>query len=486
MLKKVVLFSLLFIIAGNFFANRVRATSDLSWAKNKFGIHLLDNPNDIISASKLLNTHGGDWGWVVLVLRDNDLNTQKWQNIFNLCRRYHLLPLIRLATHAQGRVWAKPNPSDITSQAKFLNNLLWPTGERFIIIFNEPNRGDEWGGQASPQEYASILQQTIQIFHAQAKKFFLISGGLDLAAPNKPPAYYSAEIFYRQILIADPDVFEALDGLASHSYPNHGFRGSPNDWGKTSIHGYIWELNYLRSLGVKKQLPVFITETGWPHRQGQKYNSTFLPNYLITQYLTKAVRGWLADTRIVMFSPFLLHYSLSPLDHFSWQKDNGDLYRYAKVFLKWPKSINSPFQLIRAKIISERIPFFLAPGEESRGKLLLENEGQNIWGGKENRYCFKSDNGLGNQLCAVLSSPLEPGGKAWFTFSFSAPRQTSQHLFRWKGVQSGVDHHFFIFPKRYLMAYLCSPGLNKMAYLISDLRRYLKHFSCKTKEVLLK
>src|SRR3989338_2024841 len=53
-----------------------------------------------------------------------------------------------------------------------------------------------------------------------------------------------------------------LSGLASHSYPNPGFSGVPYGFGRGTVRTYQWELDLLKQLGVK-DMPVFITETGW-------------------------------------------------------------------------------------------------------------------------------------------------------------------------------------------------------------------------------
>ena len=484
-MRRKILFSLFLIIAAISVQPLAVQAANLKWVKNKFGIHLLDNAQDLPAAAKLLNSHGGDWSWVVLVLRDNDLNKDKWQNIFNLCRRHHLIPLIRLATHAQKTFWAAPTPSLVHREITFLGKLNWPTQMRVIIAFNEPNRGDEWGKQASPQAYGAILATVLKEARQQKKQFFLLPAGLDLAAPNKPPAYFSAENFYYRLWKFYPHLLSQFDGLASHSYPNHGFRGSPQDRGKTSIRGYQWELAYLRRLGLKKKLPVFITETGWPHRQGTAYNSSFLPSKTIGQYLEQAFRIWSTDPRVTMFAPFLLRYSLPPLDHFSWQKPDGNFYPYANILLDWAKQANAPRQRTKAEILAVRIPLFLAPGQKTEGKILLRNQGQSIWGEKTNPYCFASQGSLHGNLCAFLKHPIEPGNQTWFHFSLTAPKATSYQPLVWRnGVR--LNRRFFVLPHRYLLSSpVCLQNLNRLAYLGTDLRRYLNKIACTIRQVLL-
>ena len=452
MTKRIALALVAFIIAAALFLPfTVRAATEFSWAKNKFGIHLLDNANDIKSAAELINSHGGDWGWVVLVLRDNDLNRDKWQNIFNRCRRYHLLPIIRLATHAQGQFWIKPTLNTVNREAQFINQLNWPSQERLVIIFNEPNRGDEWSGKASPREYAQILSYSLKIFRQQSKKYFILNAGLDLAAPQQPPQFISAANFYKAVIYSQPRIFEQLDGLASHSYPNHGFRGSANDWGRTSIHGYAWELAYLQRLGVSKKLPVFITETGWPHREGIKKNHSYLPAKYLKNHFRQAFKNWLRDKRVAAFTPFLLNYSLPPMDHFSWQKPNGQYYPYASVLKNWPKEANHPLQIDKAMVVTADIPILANPNQHLRGRILLKNIGQQIWGEKQKVHCLRRSNSeiKSGNLCAKLAKPIEPGNQTWFSFPLISPAQSGKYFIEWQNLK--LSRRFFIIPEFYFL-----------------------------------
>ena len=38
------------------------------------------------------------------------------------------------------------------------------------------------------------------------------------------------------------------------------------DLGKTSVRGYEWELSFLEPLGLRTDIPIFITETGWKRK----------------------------------------------------------------------------------------------------------------------------------------------------------------------------------------------------------------------------
>src|SRR3990167_3647177 len=101
----------LFLIVLSLFvisASSVHAFYDpMSRKNNKYGIHIIDE-NDLTSASALVNSTGGDWGYVTLVIPENERKWEKWQSAFSEMRRLHLIPIIRLATRLEGDTWAMP------------------------------------------------------------------------------------------------------------------------------------------------------------------------------------------------------------------------------------------------------------------------------------------------------------------------------------------------------------------------------------------
>jgi len=114
--------------------------------ENKFGIHILE-PSDIDKAVELVNSSGGDWGYVTIVIRDDDLNFDKWQGFMDECRQKHLIPLVRIATHLKGENWVKPKIEDAEKWSNFLGSLNWPVTDQFVIIFNEPNQAKNGVGR---------------------------------------------------------------------------------------------------------------------------------------------------------------------------------------------------------------------------------------------------------------------------------------------------------------------------------------------------
>jgi len=48
---------------------------------NVFGLHL-SQTEDIHQASSIINSQNGDWGWVTLVIKNDQLDKNMWQGFF--------------------------------------------------------------------------------------------------------------------------------------------------------------------------------------------------------------------------------------------------------------------------------------------------------------------------------------------------------------------------------------------------------------------
>jgi hypothetical protein len=145
-----------------------------------------------------------------------------------------------------------------------------------------------------------------------------------------------------------PGIFEKLDGWASHSYPQPNFSGDPNTVGRSGIRAYEEELKFLKeNLKVNKELPVFITETGWAHAEGNVYNPSYLPEKDVTENLKTAYeKYWLKDTRVRAVTPFTIKYN-PPFDHFSWVNEDNVPYLHYEVIKSLPKVKGEPPYLMK-------------------------------------------------------------------------------------------------------------------------------------------
>lgn len=258
---------------------------------NKVGVHIL-SPSEVGEAARLVNSQGGDWGYVTVPIQPTDRDLKTWNDFMTACQNLHLIPIIRITTLPEGGTWADPDPTDLVDFANFLNALHWPTANRYIVLFNEVNRQEEWGGKVDPAAYARIIHNAAIIFKARSPDFFLLGGALDSAVPSSSTSL-SAPIYLSKMLEADSEVFDSLDGFASHSYPNPAFRAPVTKTGWQSITSYKNETAAINLVNK----PVFITETGW--------DTSLSPTTLRTNW-QKAFAIWDKDPHVIAVTPFIL------------------------------------------------------------------------------------------------------------------------------------------------------------------------------------
>src|SRR3990172_13014425 len=60
---------------------------------NKIGIHILF-PSEIHKAKDMINSNGGDWGYVTIPIQAGDKDIRKWQNFMDEARSLHLIPIL--------------------------------------------------------------------------------------------------------------------------------------------------------------------------------------------------------------------------------------------------------------------------------------------------------------------------------------------------------------------------------------------------------
>ena len=184
---------------------------------------------------------------------------------------------------------------------------------------------------------------------------------------------------------AEPEFVDTIDGWTSHSYPNPGFSGSPYAIGRGSLRSYQWELSYLHGLGISKDLPVFITETGWIHSQGVMQNRALLSPEQVGANLEIAASTVWNDPNIVAVTPFVFNYQGLPFDHFSWKKlGSSEYYPFYDRYKSIPKSRGYPRQREKYSLDHRLIPLTLVSGSTYELSALLKNEGQAIY--EEGKY----------------------------------------------------------------------------------------------------
>lgn len=342
------LFLILGIVASLlFFLPKTLALENpLNVPNNKYGIHILF-PEEIQEAANLVNSKNGDWGYVIIPIQSGDKNIEKWQEFMDNAKKYHIIPIIRLASEGDyfnTKVWRKPTEYDVLDFANFLNSLDWPTKNRYIVVFNEPNRNDEWGGNTDPADYAKILSYTSIIFKSLNENYFIISAGLDNASATIPNLSFNNYDFLQLMTKAVPDVFEKIDGLGSHSYPNPAFSKEPNKLDPESIATFRFENQLIKNY-IGRELPVFITETGWIRPIGE--------NKIASYYEIANKTAW-SDQYIVAITPFLLKAGAGPFEKFSFLDKNGMATPIYKTYQNLEKQKGEP--VVIEKVLGDQAP----------------------------------------------------------------------------------------------------------------------------------
>lgn len=414
-------FLFLIVLLSLFRAPSVAAKYDpLSVPNNRFGIHIVD-VNDLADAAHLVNSSGGDWGYVTLVIQDDDRNRDKWQGVFDQMRRLHLIPIVRIAGHIENGSWTIPTGDSDKDWARFLNSLNWPTENRYVILFNEPNHANEWGGKLDPEGFADTAAAFMRTLHNVSEDFFVMPGALDDSAASDG-ASMDAAVYLSRMVKKQPSLFAEADGMASHSYPNPAFSGSPFAAGKGSIASFRWQQAELSRLGVTKRLPVFITETGWIHSEGVQTNFSLLSSDRVGGNLKIAAGGVWNDPDIVAITPFVLNYQAYPFDHFSWRRlGSNEYYPQFAAYQEIPKSRGEPQQRERFTFSRRIIPESLVAGSTYTLSEKLTDQGQSILT-REDNYGINLTIGGDFSLINDPLPILEPGQTGAVTLHLATPR----------------------------------------------------------------
>lgn len=413
-MKKMLIITLLGLIVFFMNAFKVQAIVDPRvYPNNRFGIHISDT-DDIPYARELVNSNGGDWGYVTVVIRENDRSIEAWQEFFNLLRDNNLIPIVRIATFGEGNVWAKPSPEDAREWAEFLNQLTWVIKNRYVVIFNEPNHAKEWGGDIRPDEYAEVLRSFYRELKAQSEDFFVLPAGLDDAATDTLETMNSAR-FFKEMYQQDAQVFSLMDGWTSHSYPNPNFSGSVTDTGPGTIRGFEAELRLARQFGFDHTKPVFITETGWAHDlKGLHTENGFMDTKTTANALKNAfATAWNQD-QVVAVTPFILDYPEPPFAQFSFRLKSGEWLEHFSVIQSMQKTRGMPERVDQSSFKYNYLPDHILPEKKYRFLVEFENTGQVVW--KPETHLIRVITNLPNAKVEIEPVPITHPGDMMSTF----------------------------------------------------------------------
>jgi hypothetical protein len=303
-------------------AKALAITDPLAVPNNKIGIHILF-VDEITKAARLVNNEGkGEWGYVVIPIQSTDRDRAKWQKFFDDCKTNKIIPIIRLATTATGPHWDLPTEYDLVDFANFLNDLKWPVQNRYVIILNEVNRNDEFGGSANPEKYADVLNLSIEVFKGKSEDFFIMSAGLDNAASDRRNSI-KWSTFLQRMNAYKSDIFSRVDGWVSHAYANPDFSARADAKGPNKINSFENDLQELRKY-TAKNLPIFITEAGWSTKN--------LSEKQVGLYYDYALKNVWNNPQIVTVAPFLLNAQDGPFEQFSFIDNKNEFKEFAVSF----------------------------------------------------------------------------------------------------------------------------------------------------------
>ncbi|NOY15105.1 MAG: hypothetical protein GXP43_02705 [bacterium] len=292
---------LAFVFVFGFLAGPARAEAD-----RKIGVHILF-PGEIEAAAEAV----GEGGYVVVPISMADWQKlEKWQVFMEEAKKLKLKPILRLVTYADGAVWRRPEMVDAVDWANFLSLLDWPAGDRWVIVFNEPNHANEWGGVIDPEGYALILKEFAVKLHAKDTNFKVLPAAMDMAA-GWTKETMPAQIYLRRVWSRLPEFDDLADGWNAHAYPNPAFSARPRVDRQNNIASYKYEISWFKDFyktGWTK--PIFITETGWSKRS---LNEKTIKEY--AEFSWQSV--WKKDKQLKAVVWFLLNGSPGPFADFS-------------------------------------------------------------------------------------------------------------------------------------------------------------------------
>jgi len=276
------------------------------------GIHILE-PSELDNADQALKDL--DSKYVTIPIRTDDLDHKKWRQFFETAEQKNIIPIVRLATEydTESDAWKIPTRQDIVRFAHFFSAMPWNGDKRYVIIFNEPNHSNEWGGTINAAGYADVLSFSSSWLKTEPFDYVVLPAGLDAAAPSGAKTMESFE-YIDEMVEAEPDILSKIDMWNSHAYPNPGFSSSAYKSAKNAIDGWEYELNYLSSKH-ETDLDVMITETGWDQRNFSQYQ--------LTQYYEHALETVWNDSRIKGITPFILNGNNGIFNHFSFLLPDG-------------------------------------------------------------------------------------------------------------------------------------------------------------------
>lgn len=308
----------------------------------EYGVHVL-RPEEFSHAVEMFSSarHDNEPIYVTVPFTRTDLQQlERWQTAFDFAGKNNVVPIVRIATefNPEQNAWAVPHRKDILDYSRAFNTLQWPQDQRHIILFNEPNHRAEWGGQVDPSSFGQISEFAADWFNTERANYIVLPAAVDLAAPNGATTREGLG-FWQQVLAERPELLDKFDGWNSHSYPNPGFSSSPYKTDKMSLRGWQHELAFVKK-HTSRELPVYITETGWQADRGLQPR--------LTAYYHYAAKEIWNQPEVKVVTPFLLQGSPGPFSNFSLLTADGKLSTQGNAFVEAVRTVRQ--QLLTQKL----------------------------------------------------------------------------------------------------------------------------------------
>lgn len=269
------------------------------------------------------------------ITRDTQGPLQQWIDFVNRCYDRNLIPVVRLEGPS-GNPWPKP-PADSNGGyegiaqafAHVVSKLPQRPGRMlYVEVWNEPNLGLEWGGQANPAEYGRFLVAASNAIRALGRSDVrVLNGGLSpIGGGASGPGDWGDLEFTREMLARVPEALWAFDVWATHSYPsNHppeynNHNGTAVNFRQQTIDSYSLELQVLADHG-RAGVPVLLTEMGYAVGQNDFVFEGYPPidENNRADYMARAYRDyWSRWPEVLGVCPFELQDPFGAWQQWDW------------------------------------------------------------------------------------------------------------------------------------------------------------------------
>ncbi len=284
--------------------------AQFSGDNNKIGVHLIsptdDEIRDACRSLVNINTATSDeasGGKLTLTLVKNHIDKETLQRYHDIAREEGCVFIHPIKNSFADPYWKPLDQSTIDFFEKIFKDLRPSSKYLYVVLGNEVNRGDEWGGTCDGATYARIAKSGAEQLKKAVPNIQIGLAGLDAYAPQSG-FYCSQESFLKAALEAEPRLIDDdIDFQVVHEYPNADMTGSlQNIW--------LSEKRILKNLGVSKDLPVVISEIAWRRHRGLTAEASANKLYNALQSLEDEPSVW-------AITPFVYKFCGSPFDQFS-------------------------------------------------------------------------------------------------------------------------------------------------------------------------